>query len=65
MTATLQIDRENGRLLIEALGGRATYEKERRDQRTGWDHVMNAFGLAVDRIAPGALPARTCAGRAY
>ena len=56
MTAALQIDKENARLLIEALSGRATYEKERRDQRTVWDHVMNAFGLAVDRIAPGAAP---------
>jgi hypothetical protein len=56
MTAALQIDRENARLLVEALSGRSSYEKERRDQRTVWDHVMNAFSLAVDRIAPGAAP---------
>jgi ATP-dependent DNA ligase len=43
MTAALQIDRENAWLLVEALIGRSSYEKERRDGRNVWDHVMNAY----------------------
>jgi hypothetical protein len=35
--------------LIEALGGRWSYEKDQRDQRNIWWHVANAFSLLIGR----------------
>lgn len=54
MTPALQIDRQNARLLVEALSGRWCYDTQRRDKRDAWYYVANAFSLCVDRIAPGA-----------
>ena len=56
MTAALQINQGEVRLLVEALSGRWNFEKDRRDQRGVWHYVANAFSLCVDRIAPGAPP---------
>ena len=56
MKPALQIDRTNARLLVEALSGRWSYEQDRRDKRTVWHYVANAFSLCVDRIDPGAPP---------
>ena len=42
------------KLLIEALSGRWSYNTERRDKRTVWYHVANAFSLLVATIAPTA-----------
>jgi hypothetical protein len=42
----LQID-PSAKILIEALSGRWTYESERRERRTIWYHVANAFSLLV------------------
>jgi hypothetical protein len=39
-------------LLIEALSGRWSYDTERREKRTVWYHVANAFSLLVSTIAP-------------
>lgn len=51
-TPALQIDPVDGRLLIEALSGRWSYEKEaRRDRRNIWFHVANAFSLLIGRMA--------------
>jgi hypothetical protein len=47
----LQID-PSAKLLIEALSGRWTYESERRERRTIWYHVANAFSLLVSNIQP-------------
>jgi phage terminase large subunit-like protein len=47
----LQIDPQ-AKLLIEALSGRWTYESERRERRTIWYHVANAFSLLVSSIEP-------------
>jgi hypothetical protein len=47
----LQID-PSAKLLIEALSGRWTYESERRERRTVWYHVANAFSLLVSSIQP-------------
>jgi hypothetical protein len=44
---SLQIDGTGAKLLIEALGGRWSYDTERRDKRTVWYHVANAFSLLV------------------
>jgi hypothetical protein len=49
----LQIDPTDARLLIDALSGRWSYEKNRRDTRTIWHHFADAFTCAVDRIGPG------------
>lgn len=59
MKPALQIGRNDARLLVEALSGRWTYEQERRDRRTVWYYLANAFSLCVDRIDPagaGPLP---------
>ena len=40
------------KLLIEALSGRWSYDTERREKRTVWYHVANAFSLLVSTIAP-------------
>ena len=48
---SLQID-GTAKLLIEALSGRWSYDTERRDKRTVWYHVANAFSLLVSTIAP-------------
>ena len=48
----LQIDPIGARLLIEALSGRWSYESERREKRTVWYHVANAFSLLVSSIEP-------------
>ena len=53
MTPALQIDRQNARLLVEALSGRWCYDTQLRDKRDAWYYVANAFSLCVDRIAPG------------
>jgi hypothetical protein len=49
---SLQIDGTGAKLLIEALSGRWSYDTERRDKRTVWYHVANAFSLLVSTIAP-------------
>ena len=54
MAPALQIHKTNGRLLVEALSGRWSYDHERRDKRDAWYYVANAFSLCVDRIGPGA-----------
>jgi hypothetical protein len=46
----LQIDPTDARLLIEALSGRWSYENDRREKRTIWHHVANAFSLTLGRI---------------
>jgi hypothetical protein len=47
----LQID-PSAKLLVEALSGRWRYESERREKRTVWYHVANAFSLLVSSIQP-------------
>jgi hypothetical protein len=54
MTPALQINRGDGRLLVEALSGRWSFDHERRDKRNAWYYVANAFSLCIDRIDPGA-----------
>ena len=49
---SLQIDGTGAKLLIEALSGRWSYDTERRDKRTVWYHVANAFSLLVATMAP-------------
>ena len=49
---SLQIDGTGAKLLIEALSGRWSYDTERREKRTVWYHVANAFSLLVSTIAP-------------
>ena len=49
---SLQIDASGAKLLIEALGGRWSYDTDRREKRTVWYHVVNAFSLLVSTIAP-------------
>ncbi len=48
----LQLDPTGAKLLIEALSGRWSYESERREKRTIWYHVANAFSLLVSSIQP-------------
>ena len=59
MTAVLQINQGEARLLVEALSGRWNFERDRRDQRGVWHYVANVFSMCVDRIAPGAPPLRS------
>jgi len=40
------------------LSGRWSYEQDRRDKRTVWHYVANAFSLCIDRIDPGGPPPR-------
>ena len=47
----LQIDPAGGKLLVEALSGRWSYEKDRRDKRNIWFYVASAFSLIVARAA--------------
>jgi hypothetical protein len=47
---SLQIDGTGAKLLIEALSGRWSYDTERREKRTVWYHVANAFSLFVSTI---------------
>ncbi|HXQ34215.1 MAG TPA: hypothetical protein VN843_09395 [Anaerolineales bacterium] len=49
---SLQIDGIGAKLLIEALSGRWSYDTDRREKRTVWYHVANAFSLLVATIAP-------------
>jgi hypothetical protein len=49
---SLQIDGTAAKLLIEALSGRWSYDTDRREKRTVWYHVANAFSLLVSTIAP-------------
>jgi hypothetical protein len=49
---SLQIGGTGAKLLIEALSGRWSYDTERRDKRTVWYHIANAFSLLVSTIAP-------------
>jgi len=49
-----QIDATDAKLLIEALSGRWSYDTDRREKRTAWFHVANAFSLLVSTIAPTA-----------
>ena len=49
---SLQIDGTGAKLLIEALSGRWSYDTDRREKRTVWYHVANAFSLLVSTIAP-------------
>ena len=51
---SLQIDGTGAKLLIEALSGRWSYDTDRREKRTVWYHVANAFSLLVSTIAPTA-----------
>ena len=46
----LQIDPTEGRLLVDALSGRWSYEKNRRDTRAIWHYVADAFSCATDRV---------------
>jgi phage terminase large subunit-like protein len=48
----LQIDPIDGKLLIEALAGRWSYDQDRREKRTAWYYVANAFSLLVSSIQP-------------
>jgi hypothetical protein len=48
----LQIDGTGAKLLIEALSGTMSYETDRRDKRTVWFYVANAFSLLVATITP-------------
>ena len=48
----LQVDGAGAKLLIEALGGRRSYDSDRRGKRTVWDYVTNAFSLVVATMAP-------------
>ena len=48
---SLQIDGTGAKLLIEALSGRWSYDAERRDKKTVWHYVANAFSLLVSTIA--------------
>jgi len=52
ISAKPSIDGTGAKLLIEALSGRWSYDRERRDKRTVWYHVANAFSLLVSTIAP-------------
>jgi hypothetical protein len=54
----LQIDPTYGRLLIEALSGRWSFGKDRRDTRKIWNHVADAFSCIVDRISQTPSPDR-------
>ena len=47
---SLQIDGTGAKLLIEALSGRWSYDTDRREKRTVWYHVANAFSLFVSTI---------------
>ena len=47
----LQIDAAGAKLLVEALSGRWSYEKDRRDKRNIWFYVASAFSLIVARAA--------------
>ena len=51
---SLQIDGTGAKLFIEALSGRWSYDTDRREKRTVWYHVANAFSLLVSTMAPGA-----------
>ena len=51
VSASLQIDGTGAKLLIEALSGRGSYDTDRREKRTVWYHVANAFSLLVSTIA--------------
>jgi hypothetical protein len=51
---SLQIDGTGAKLLIEALSGRWSYDTDRREKRTVWFHIANAFSLLVSTIAPTA-----------
>jgi hypothetical protein len=46
----LQLDPVNARPLIEALSGRWSFEKDRRDTRNASWHVANAFTLLLCRL---------------
>jgi hypothetical protein len=46
----LQIDPVNARPLIEALSGRWSFEKDRRDTRNASWHVANALTLLLSRL---------------
>ena len=48
---SLQIDGTGAKLLIEALSGRWSYDTERREKRTVWYHVANAFSLLISTIS--------------
>ena len=43
MTAPLQINQGDARLLVEALSGRWSFEKARRDQRNVWHYATSAM----------------------
>ncbi len=43
---SLQIDGTGAKLLIEALSGRWSYDTDRREKRTVWYYVANAFSLS-------------------
>ncbi len=47
----LQIN-PDAKVLIEALSGRWSYDQDRRDKRTVWFYVANAFSLLVATTAP-------------
>jgi hypothetical protein len=48
----LQIDGTDARLLVEALSVRWSYEQDRREKRTVWHYVANAFSLLLSGIQP-------------
>jgi hypothetical protein len=46
----IQIDPINARPLVDALGARWNYDKERRDTRDAAWHIANAFGILLTRL---------------
>jgi hypothetical protein len=54
----LQVD-PGAKLLIEALSGRWTYSEYRREKRTIWYHVANAFSLLISSIEPASQTGAT------
>jgi len=48
----LQIDSIDARLLIEALSGRWSFQNDRREKRTVWYHIADAFSFIVSTMAP-------------
>ena len=48
----LTIDPIDAKLTLEALGGRWSFTKERRDQRNIWFHIADAFSLVTSSLEP-------------
>jgi hypothetical protein len=48
----VQINGDEARLLVEALSGRWSYARDRRDKRNIWHYVADAFSILIDRLTP-------------